>query len=87
MSGRPPRLRATVNADLVWEYMLRKNMTQRGLAARAGISAGYLSQLLSGQRSPSAAVRRRLQVALRITEFDALFEIEEPCEQDLPERR
>ena len=85
MSGRRPRLRVTVNADLVWEYLLRKNMTQRGLAAHAGISAGYLSQLLSGKRSPSATVRRRLQVALRITEFDALFVIEEVCEQDCPD--
>lgn len=77
MTGRRPRLRATVNAEVVWEYLLRKNMTQRGLATRAGISDGYLSQLLSGARSPSATVRRRLQVALRITEFDVLFTIEE----------
>ena len=82
MTGRRPRLRVTVNAELVWEYLLRKNMTQRGLASRTGISDGYLSQLLSGKRSPSAAVRRRLQAALRITEFEALFVIEETGDED-----
>ena len=82
MTGRRPRFRVTVNAELVWEYLLRKNMTQRGLASRTGISDGYLSQLLSGKRSPSAAVRRRLQAALRITEFEALFVIEETGDED-----
>ena len=83
MTGRRPRLRVTVNVELVWEYLVRKNMTQRDLAARAGISDGYLSQLLSGKRSPSGVVRRRLQAALRITEFEALFAIEENRNLDL----
>ena len=80
VSGRRARFRATLNAELVWECLLRKNMTQRDLAARAQISPGYLSQLLSGKRSPSACVRARLQAVLEITEFEVLFRIEDAYE-------
>jgi len=41
-----------------------------------GISSGYLSQLITGQRCPSPRMRRRLQHALDIAQFDDLFIVE-----------
>ncbi len=60
----------------VWEQITRRNLSQNELAELAGISSGYLSQLISGRKSPSPEVRRRLQKALDITGFDVLFVLE-----------
>jgi len=62
--------------DRVWELLNRFNMTQNELACLAGISSGYLSQLMSGTRCPSAEVRRKLMDVLRVTDFDDLFILE-----------
>ena len=62
--------------DRVWELLNRLNITQNELACKAGISSGYLSQLMSGTRCPSAEVRRNLMEVLGITEFDDLFVLE-----------
>ena len=43
---------------------------------RAGISSGYLSQLMSGTRCPSAEVRRKLMEVLGVAGFDDLFILE-----------
>ena len=51
-------------------------MSQNDLARRTQISSGYLSQLISGKKSPSPDVRRRLQAALDISQFDDLFVLE-----------
>ena len=65
-----------LNPDRVWELLNRLNMTQNQLACLAGISSGYLSQLMSGTRYPSAELRRRLMEVLGITRFDDLFILE-----------
>ncbi|MDE2988941.1 MAG: helix-turn-helix transcriptional regulator [Chloroflexota bacterium] len=60
----------------VWEQITRRNLSQNELACLADISSGYLSQLISGRKSPSPEVRRRLQAALGINHFDELFVLE-----------
>jgi len=65
-----------LNPDRVWEFLNRLNMSQNELARLAGISSGYLSQLMSGTRCPSAELRRRLMKALGVTDFDDLFILE-----------
>ena len=60
----------------VWEQITHRNMSQNDLARLAEISSGYLSQLISGKKSPSPDVRRRLQAALEISRFDDLFVME-----------
>lgn len=62
--------------DRVWELLNRLNMSQNELARMAGISSGYLSQLMSGTRCPSAEVRRKLMKTLGVTDFDDLFILE-----------
>ena len=76
MNRRQPSSRVKLNADRVWELLNRLNMTQNQLAKLAGISAGYLSQLMSGTRRPSAELRRRLMEVLGVTQFDDLFILE-----------
>ena len=70
----PPRV--MLRPGPVWELISRRNMSQNELASKAGISSGYLSQLISGRKSPSPDVRRRLQAALEVSQFDDLFTME-----------
>lgn len=76
MNRRQPSSRVKLNPDRVWEFLNRFNMSQNELARLAGISSGYLSQLMSGTRCPSAELRRRLVEALGVTDFDDLFILE-----------
>ncbi|MDE2803263.1 MAG: helix-turn-helix transcriptional regulator [Chloroflexota bacterium] len=76
MNRRQPSSRVKLNPDRVWKFLNRLNMSQNELARLAGISSGYLSQLMSGTRCPSAELRRRLMKALGVTDFDDLFILE-----------
>ena len=76
MKRRQPSSRVRLNPDRVWELLNRLNMTQNELARLAGISSGYLSQLMTGTRRPSAELRRRLMKALGVTDFEDLFILE-----------
>lgn len=60
----------------LWDRLEMMNRSQRWLAREAGISPGYLSELVSEGRAPSGALRRRLQAALAIDDFDELFALE-----------
>ena len=62
-----------LNPHRVWKLLNRLDLTQNELARRAGISSGYMSQLMSGTRRPSAALCKRLMEALDVTGFDELF--------------
>ena len=68
---------ATINPHKVWELLNRLNMTQNELARLVGTSSGYLSQLMSGTRCPSADMRKRLMEALGVTRFEDLFILEQ----------
>ena len=76
MKRRQPACRVKLNPRVVWERLNRLNITQNRLAAMLGITSGYLSQLMTGTRSPSAEVRRRLQEVLEVPNFDDLFILE-----------
>ena len=76
MKRRQPSSRVKLNPDRVWELLNRLNMSQNELARLAGISSGYLSQLMSGTRCPSAELRRKLMEVLGVTLFDDLFILE-----------
>ena len=73
---RPSGPRVKVNPVAVWELLDELGITQKELARRSGISAGYLSQLIRGKRSPSVRTQRRLQQALGVSDWDRLFFIE-----------
>ena len=73
---RQPSSRVKLDPHKVWELLNRLNMTQNELARLVGTSSGYLSQLMSGTRCPSADMRRRLMEALGVTRFEDLFILE-----------
>ena len=60
---RPPSAQAWT-ARAVWERMNAHDISQNEVARRAGISSGHLSQIMSGQRSPSPGVLKRLHGVL-----------------------
>lgn len=76
MSGKRSRPKVRLNPYAVWDRLNRANLSQNELARQMGISSGYLSQLITGQRRPSPRMRRRLQKALDIARFDDLFIVE-----------
>ena len=65
--------RVRLKAEAVWELLNRLNLTQNELARSIGRSSGYLSQLIKGERFPSAEPRRRLMQVLGVSDFDVLF--------------
>ena len=73
MRRRQPASRVKLKPEAVW---MRLNMSQNELARRVGVTSGYLSQLMSGTRCPSAEVRVRLMETLGVTDFDDLFILE-----------
>lgn len=76
MKRRRPASRVKLNPHAVWERLNRLNMTQNELARLAGITSGYLSQLMTGTRCPSAGLRKRLMEAQGVTRFEDLFILE-----------
>ena len=81
MTSRNLRPRVRLKAEALWEILDRLNMTQSELARSLGITRGYLSLLVGGRRSPSPAVRRRMQDTLGVEDFDVLFTMED-CSAD-----
>ena len=50
------------------------------MAELIGISEAYFSQIMNGDRSPSAKVRAGLQRTMEVDDFDALFYVVEEDE-------
>ena len=76
MKGRRPASRVRLKQRGVWNRLDQLNMSQNELARMVGITSGYLSQLMTGTRCPSAVMRKRLQDVLGISSFDELFILE-----------
>jgi transcriptional regulator with XRE-family HTH domain len=74
MAHRRNQLPVTLRPDPVWAFLEERGVSQNELARLAGISSGYLSQLMSGSAHPSPQVRRRLLRVLSL-DFDDLFTI------------
>ena len=53
-----------LDQQAVWDRMKDLDVSQNEVARRAGISSGHLSQIMNGQRNPSAVVLRKLHGAL-----------------------
>ena len=59
-----PASKPSVDCRALWERMDAHGISQNELARRAGISKGYLSDLMAGRRVPSGTVLKRLHTAL-----------------------
>ena len=53
-----------IDRQFIWQQMDELGVSQNEVARRAGISSGHLSQIMNGQRDPSAVVLRKLHGAL-----------------------
>ncbi len=69
-------LKVSLNRQALELFLIKRNMSQNMLAMRAGISSGYMSQVMRGARRPSPRLRQRLLDVLGLS-FDDLFLIEE----------
>ncbi len=67
--------RTKLRLDTIVDLLTRKNLSQNWLAKRLNISSGYMSQLLTGQRTPSPNLRARILEHFPENNFDDLFEI------------
>ena len=70
-----PNRRVRIKVAAIYERLDRLHMSQSALAREAGLTTGYVSQLVSG-KTPSPDVRRCIQEALGVVDFDELFEPE-----------
>ncbi len=70
-------IKVKINESVVLKETARRNMSLNMLAIKAGISSGYISQLIRGDRYPSPQLREKLQKALQPLTFNDIFIIEE----------
>ena len=59
-----PAQRAAVDVQILWDRMDAHGISQNEVARRAGVSPGHLSDIISGKRSPSPTVLRKLHGVL-----------------------
>jgi transcriptional regulator with XRE-family HTH domain len=64
-----------LKTQALWRRLELLGRSQNWLAREAGLSPGYLSTLLNEERAPSGRIRRRIQKALGVPDFDELFEL------------
>ena len=82
--GGPRRAGRTVvrlDTAALWERLALLNRSQNWLAREIGISPGYLSMLVNAGRAPSGRIRRRMQKALGVGNFQELFRLEDSNDQ------
>ena len=61
----------------LWERLAMLNRSQNWLAREIGVSPGYISMLVNGERAPSGRIRRRMLRALGVSDFRQLFRLED----------
>ena len=80
-------LKVLVRQREVERFLTRRNLSQNAFAERLGISSGYISQLMRGERYPLAELRARILRSLRGVSFDDIFEIVDADEAQEKEAR
>lgn len=68
-------VKVTLNTEVVGRLLAERCLSQRDFAKLVGVSSGYVSQLLSGTRHPSPALRKRLLRVFRTAGFDEVFTV------------
>lgn len=66
-------IKIMLNREFVEKMLMRRNISQNGLARRLRISSGYMSQIMNGSRYISAKIRRRICRYFRRYDFNDLF--------------
>lgn len=63
------------------ELIIKSGFSIRGFGVAAGISTGYVNQVLNGKRNPSPQTAKKISDALR-KEFEDIFFIENGYKSD-----
>ena len=72
-------MKVAIRYNKIRKILARKNMSQNCYAMRLGVSSGFMSQLMSGVRNPSPALREKILGELKLDEsgFDEIFELKD----------
>ena len=70
-------MKVRIKGNAIRRMLARKNMSQNWLAMKVQTSSGYMSQLITGTRNPSATMRTKILDVLRDCQFDDIFELDE----------
>ena len=70
-------MKVYLKTKFIKKKLIRKNISQNVFAKRAGVSSGYMSQLMDGSRHPSPELRKKLLEVFPEHEFDDLFAIKD----------
>lgn len=73
MARKPATERVMLRTEAAWDLLRLRNWSQGDLGQAAGLTPGHISLLFNWDRSPSPSARRRIQEALGVDDFDALF--------------
>jgi len=68
-------LKVKVKTNDIERLLAKRNLSHNAFAELLGISSGYMSQLVRGERYPSAELRVKILRSLRNVTFDEIFEI------------
>ncbi|NBI05794.1 helix-turn-helix transcriptional regulator [Senegalia massiliensis] len=60
------------DSSQIKEILLKSGFSQRSLGRKISISAGYINQIINGERNPSGKVAKDICQALKI-DFDDIF--------------
>jgi len=70
------RIRVLLNSDNIRILMAKKNMTSRKVSYKLGTTEFYVSQMLSGRRSPSPQMREKIMNVFGRRNWDMIFKID-----------
>jgi transcriptional regulator with XRE-family HTH domain len=70
-------MKVAIKVRKVKEKLARRNISQNSFAKKLKITSGYMSQLFSGTRNPSAKLRKKILKELKLDEdhFDDIFRL------------
>jgi transcriptional regulator with XRE-family HTH domain len=66
-------IKIMLNREFMERVLVRRNISQNGLARRLRISTAYMSQIMNGGRYISPKMRRRICRYFRRYDFNDLF--------------
>ncbi len=61
-------VKVQANLERLRQLLAEKNIAQNRLAKLSGVTSGYMSQIMTGKRNPSARLRKKMLSAINATQ-------------------
>ena len=71
-----------LRSQVLWDLLARMKRSQNWLADQLGISRSHLSMLVNQGRAPSGKLRNRMMRFLGVEDFNELFYVDHPDEEE-----